>query len=258
MSTDQIEEDDGSQETSPLLGQDRPKSAGNVSSSEVYIDERPWYKRFASATVAHWSEWRIVYIAGVFVLIIDLGAAVSPPATLRMLEAAVCRRFYATEDPGIMDVDEDIPESYCKLDPIQSELALVNGGIVACQSIIGISELSMYHGGELRLLLGMLSAIPWGVVADKKGRRLVIVIGIIGLLLFDGWYYFVCESFPDPEPDGRGRALTGEIGYFYKQLPPRAIWAGALFIAIGGGSPVLASIVIAILADASPPELRCV
>ena len=45
----------------------------------------------------------------------------------------------------------------------------------------------------------MLSAIPWGVVADKKGRRLVIVIGIIGLLLNDGWYYFVCESFSDPE-----------------------------------------------------------
>ena len=145
MSTDHIEEDDGAQETSPLLGHDRPKSAGDVSTNEVNIDERPWSKRFASAAVAHWSKWRIVYIAGLFALIIDLGGYLAAPAQLRMLEATICRRFYATEDPGIMDVDEDIPELYCKLDPIQSELALVNGWNLACQSIIGIYALHKYH-----------------------------------------------------------------------------------------------------------------
>ena len=44
------------------------------------------------------------------------------------------------------------------------------------------------------LLVGVIVAMPWGVLADKKGRRFVTSLGILGLLLRQVWGYVVCKS----------------------------------------------------------------
>ena len=41
--------------------------------------------------------------------------------------------------------------------------------------------------------MGILVAVPFGIMADSKGRRLVIAICAIGFTLSDAWVIFVCE-----------------------------------------------------------------
>jgi hypothetical protein len=50
----------------------------------------------------------------------------------------------------------------------------------------------------------------------------------------------------------------GESGYFYQVFPIEAVWTSALFLIVGGGSPVLNAVVFAMLADAITPEKRYV
>ena len=43
--------------------------------------------------------------------------------------------------------------------------------------------------------LGVLFALPWGVLADKRSRRLVAFLCILGVLLNELWYLVIGQSF---------------------------------------------------------------
>ena len=43
-------------------------------------------------------------------------------------------------------------------------------------------------------VLGLLLAIPFGILADKLGRRVMLIASLLGLALSSGWVLFVCMS----------------------------------------------------------------
>jgi MFS family permease len=85
-------------------------------------------------------------------------------------------------------------------------------------------------------LLGLLFAIPYGILADIRGRRLVIALSLTGAILSNSWVFLVFFS------EG---AMPFWTIYVYPQLQY-----------IGGGGFVLGAVTMAIVADIVPSESR--
>jgi MFS family permease len=82
----------------------------------------------------------------------------------------------------------------------------------------------------------LLFALPYGILADKRGRRLVIGLGLLGQMLCDSYILLIL--------------------YFFNIFPTRAVLAASVFRCIGGGNAILLATGHAIIADASPSKMR--
>ncbi|CAI4215795.1 unnamed protein product [Parascedosporium putredinis] len=140
--------------------------------------------------------------------LVDYPNFMGDAAKVRMLELGLCRDHYRVHDPSLIGDDGSVPEELCKLKGVQSSLA--------------------------RIIL----AIPFGVLADKWGRKLICSIGILGVILHDTWYFVSL--------------------YFYKAFPTNAVYGAPAFILLGGGSVVVPAMIMAMLTHASTDEFRTV
>ncbi|RTE68955.1 hypothetical protein BHE90_016667 [Fusarium euwallaceae] len=169
----------------------------------------------------HFSQWSALYVCGLFILLVDVPNFLSEVPKLRMLELGLCRDYYAATDPSVIGRDGSVPEHLCKVHEIQSALAKMRG-------ILGMVE----------GISGLILAIPYGVLADSKGRRLVTGLGLLGFVLRDIWAFAVL--------------------YFHQTFPVRAVYAAPAFLVLGGGSTVISPMIMAIIAAATPEESRYV
>ncbi|KAF9876942.1 major facilitator superfamily transporter [Colletotrichum karsti] len=155
-------------------------------------------------------------IVGIFCAVVLVGSAsgglwVIP--TTRKVEDIVCRHYYDVLS------SENIDESLCKEDAIQSKVAYIFAIYSALQASIGAA-----------------CAFPWGIVADRLGRKWVFSLTILGMSFDQAWFAAVC-AFP-------------------KTLPLEALWFGPTFLVLGGGNAVLSAIVFSMLADVTTSENR--
>ncbi|KAF5969583.1 hypothetical protein FBULB1_10157 [Fusarium bulbicola] len=86
--------------------------------------------------------------------------------------------------------------------------------------------------GMIEGIPGLILAIPYGVLADSKGRRLVTGLSLLGFVLRDIWAFTVL--------------------YFHRVFPVRAVYAAQAFLVLGGGSTVISPMIMAIIAAAIP------
>ncbi|KAI8242176.1 Efflux pump ustT [Colletotrichum sp. SAR 10_99] len=155
-------------------------------------------------------------IVGIFCAIILLGSAAGGLWTIpttRKVEDIVCRHYYDVLS------NENIDESLCKEDAIQSKVAYIFAVYSALQASIGA-----------------ICAFPWGIVADRLGRKMVFSLTIFGMALDQAWFATVC-AFP-------------------RVIPLEALWFGPSMLMIGGGNAVLSAIVLSMLADVTTSENR--
>lgn len=85
-------------------------------------------------------------------------------------------------------------------------------------------------------LPGLVLAVPYGMLADHRGRRLVAGLCLIGFILRDVCYFVIL--------------------YWYKSFPQRAVYAAPLFTILGGGSTVISPMIMAIVAASVSEESR--
>ncbi|GJD03580.1 major facilitator superfamily transporter [Colletotrichum higginsianum] len=134
------------------------------------------------------------------------------PAT-RQVEDVVCRQHY--------DVLEPIDEDRCKEDAIQSRVAMV---------------FAIY--GALQATIAAASAVPWGIVADRVGRKMVFSLAVLGMMLDQLWFLLVC-AFP-------------------WIFPLNAMWFGSSLQVIGGGNLVVSAVIFSMLTDITTSENRLI
>ncbi|KAK3299611.1 general substrate transporter [Chaetomium fimeti] len=130
----------------------------------------------------------------------------------RLMEDAVCHEHY--DKPR----SEPIEERLCKVDGVQKELAFL-GGI----------------GAVLNSVVGLLSALPYGVLADRIGRKPSFLLAYFGIFLCFAWGPIILRS---ETPHIRLGIL------------------GSLFFLIGGGIPVAINSLNAMASDISSDSDR--
>ncbi|KAF3397750.1 hypothetical protein F1880_005644 [Penicillium rolfsii] len=151
------------------------------------------------------SHLRLLVLVGITIVACDFGNALTLAPQISIFENLICRRSGTDGD--------------CKSPEIQAELAL----------LIGWKE-------TLDQLPGIILALPYGLAADRIGRKPILVFCLIGLLLEEVAIRLVC--------------------WWNVALPLRMIWATPVFQIIGGGSQTATAMVYAMITDVVPIDRR--
>lgn len=179
----------------------------------------PLHRGRISAFRQHVQQWRTFYSCLLLLFLVDAPMFMSEGPRIRMLEMGLCREYYETRDPGVIGPDGSVPERLCKLRDIQSPLARLRGFL-----------------GLLDGVPGLLFAVPYGILADARGRKLVAGACLLGLILRDAWTFVVL--------------------YLHDTFPLRAIYAAPTFVILGGGTTLFGPMIMAIVAAAVPEAFR--
>ncbi|RAO74362.1 uncharacterized protein BHQ10_010374 [Talaromyces amestolkiae] len=122
----------------------------------------------------------------------------------RLIEDNLCRRHDWQGAP--------IDEGRCKTDDIQSSLAYLNGSLSLVEAMVGL-----------------VVAFPFAVLADRTGRRPIILLSTVGSVLSLAWELAVIS--------------------FQGTMPVQLILAGPIFNVVGGGSTILVANLYSMASD---------
>ncbi|KAI1649890.1 MFS general substrate transporter [Daldinia loculata] len=197
-------------ETAPLLTNERPRRPSHRQRLSV-----------TSITSVHvpkvHSGRTIVNLLCLIILISSSSTGLIGIPETRLLEDAACRQYYGLDG----STSDPIDEKHCKENAIQNKVAF----ILAIQSSADAAA-------------GFLAAFPWGLAADRIGRKPVVALALAGSLLGIIW------------------AMT--VVYFHNIFPVELIWLGSLGNFLGGGSAVISGIVLSMIADSTTEEERAI
>ncbi|KAJ5794581.1 MFS transporter [Penicillium paradoxum] len=149
----------------------------------------------------------------------DFGISLVTIPQTRLYESIACYQYYESQDPSRIGPDGSVPERLCKIAPVQGEVAFIRGYEALFTAIPGVAL-----------------AIPYGLLADRWGRKPVVLMSIIGILLSMAFTLAVCG--------------------LQKIFPLRLVWLAPIFTVLGGGVPVLFSMILTMIADIMPENDR--
>ncbi|KAH7166369.1 major facilitator superfamily domain-containing protein [Dactylonectria macrodidyma] len=150
-----------------------------------------------------------------FLFIVEFSMFIMEPPLQQIMEDFVCHARYSDHRTGVTQT----PDERCKDADVQGTLAMARSWM-------------MWVG----MLVPLLVQIPYGIVADRYGRRPVLFLGLFGLVLGTAWYMIVLYH---PDAFSIWHLLLGSIPTL-----------------IGGGGSVVTAMVWTILSDSIPAARR--
>ncbi|KAF9875269.1 major facilitator superfamily transporter [Colletotrichum karsti] len=142
------------------------------------------------------------------VLLVNLAASLYQLPLNRVVERRLCREYYLSTDPSVIDQDGNVDEGLCKIDGVQQRLAWIQGTM------------------ETAWIVGdFVMTIPLGFLAERYGRRTILCLNLVPRIVMPAWAVIV--------------------GHFEQTLPTKAIVASP-FLSVLGGDCVFNSITYAI------------
>ncbi|KAL2384726.1 hypothetical protein RJZ90_001737 [Blastomyces dermatitidis] len=171
-----------------------------------------------------------VFLCVFIVFFIDSGAYLSIAPLARICEAIAHRTYYEKRDPGRYRLLEEIPEEKCKISPVQSELAFVQGLQISFEAL-PTDLLSGYAWVHFWTFMGILLSVPYGRLADnvRYGRKFTLALAVAGLLLGQLWVIMVC--------------------WFAQVMPLRSVWLGSAALLLGGGTGIAITMLMTMITD---------
>ncbi|KAI0811445.1 MFS general substrate transporter [Xylaria sp. FL0064] len=161
--------------------------------------------------VKHRRKWRVILLLYASVFLMMLGNSLYPAALIQVLEDIICSDYYNSPSGGIaLNLLLD-PDEGCKAHAVQKELALV----------LGVLQF-------VPVFAGVLCTVPYSLLADRIGRKPVLMLSGAGVVVAFAWVFAVC---------------------YFRFLPVRWIWLSGVLIFIGGGDPVLSSVAHVMITD---------
>ncbi|KAK4166959.1 general substrate transporter [Cladorrhinum sp. PSN259] len=138
---------------------------------------------------------KIIFLLATLMFLVTTSGMMLLIPIFRLVEDAFCHVYYE-KDPS-----EPIEERLCKIDAVQKQLAYLGG-----------------LGAVINSVVGMTAALPYGVLADRIGRKPTFILSYVGIILAFGWTPSLLA--------------LGKIQNLYLAT------LGSLFFLIGGGIPV--------------------
>ncbi|KAK4186417.1 major facilitator superfamily domain-containing protein [Podospora australis] len=174
---------------------------------------------------------RPAVIALVFVVmfLVELGVGMSIPPMNAIMEAIICRQMH--------------PDAFDTSPTTGTTLQYCAGGLIlsddpVCKSPDVQGYLAMLKGwtSTFECIPGILMAVPYGILSDRRGRRPVLGFTVVGMVL--------------------SQVFTFAVFYFSNIVPLWWIWLSAVFQFIGGGGNVFVAILYTLLADVVQVDQR--
>ncbi|OGM41898.1 MFS multidrug transporter [Aspergillus bombycis] len=159
------------------------------------------------------SAFAVTITACIVMLILDIASSVPTAPRMVIFEDIICRNHYA----AWWDISK---LGDCKVKAVQGELALINGWKETFEKIPAL-----------------LVSIPYGALADRIGRKKVLLLALTGCLLCDTWVAIMQGLFP-------------------RVFPLRAVWVSGLWQLVGGGGALVISMCYTLIGDVCSPEKR--
>ncbi|MCJ1473273.1 hypothetical protein MMC13_001924 [Lambiella insularis] len=157
----------------------------------------------------------VILLIVALIVSVDLPSVLQSSPTVRIIEDIFCKAYYEKNDPTKFSAGGTIEESLCKVDSVQAELAYLKGWM------------SFFDH-----LPGLFLAIPFGMMADKYGRKWLLVVNVIQMQIRACWVYLIL--------------------FFPNFFPVKLIWFEAVFGIFGGGSMVATALLFVIVSDVTP------
>lgn len=170
------------------LDERRPFLSPNAASTDGFKPSQPAPHR----TRCTWSWLRVVILIIVIAIVSDIGESLWAAPRVRLFEASICARYYHHHKPSLVPSTGDIPEDLCKIDPVQDQLASILAWQLFFDSIPAI-----------------LFPISFGNLADRHGRKWIIILVFLGYTLSYMWTLFVVGL---PRRLGHDKKLTDSFG----------------------------------------------
>ncbi|KAL3471960.1 major facilitator superfamily domain-containing protein [Aspergillus californicus] len=153
------------------------------------------------------------------VLAVEVGFVMAGGPMTRIYESIACREHFVVFDPTKIGSDGQVAEEFCKGKEVQSEVAAVKG------------YMEFFEG-----ILSVFLAIPYGLFADRYGRRKTLCFGIPGFIL---------------------NCVTMFVVMWFSDIfPLRAVWASCVTFVFGGGPVVTIAIIYTMMSDVTTEEER--
>ncbi|KAL7908231.1 hypothetical protein GGI35DRAFT_453658 [Trichoderma velutinum] len=154
----------------------------------------------------------IALLCLLLLLVVEFAATLLTISVSQIEEGILCRRFFP-------DVNDTITDPRCKSENVQSELSTIQG-----------------WGFTFAIIPGVITAVPYGVAADKYGRSVILSLSLLGIVLVEAGAVIICR--------------------FPHIFPLRLIWLAALFTMVGGGTFVFSAMIFTIASDISNAAQR--
>lgn len=166
-------------ERDPLLAR-----RGSAASDDEIEKKRAWTTKLFPTFTTISPKYRWVPLLGCTLIFINEAEYfVKQVATMRAIESMYCYSYYLSRGSDLVSMGKHIPEHLCKNDSIQKDLARTAGLIMF-----------------VRMLSAMIGAVPLGYVADRWGRKVVVVMHKINVVFSCGMWLGFCKSLsPIPQ-----------------------------------------------------------
>ncbi|KAJ5629585.1 hypothetical protein N7528_003242 [Penicillium herquei] len=189
---------------------------------------RPQQKRLWNALPQWtWIQWRVMLLAAFLMFSVNFGHFMGTAPQLAIFEDIIWLGREASH--MIIEFDNNI----CKSEPVQSELAFISG-----------------WKNTLDVLPALILALPYGVLADKVGRRPFVILSTVATAISECWPRVICIIPLVVYNAG----ILMIIGWF--NWPLRLVWLTGMFRAPGGGDQFATFILMTIIADVFNEEQR--
>lgn len=201
-------------EDAPFL--QRSDSAAPSSPQEP---DRPPSRHRQNNTQREKLRMRLMITLFAIILFVETGNSMTSGPGTRLFESIACRNFYNESDPSKIGPDGEVPEEDCKGPGVQGEIAIIKG------------YLELFDG-----VASIVLALPYGLLADRIGRKPTILLAIPGFVL--------------------NIIMQGCVLRFSDTIPLRAIWFSSLSWLFGGGVVVAAAVVWTMMTDVTTEAQR--
>ncbi|EPS29595.1 hypothetical protein PDE_04545 [Penicillium oxalicum 114-2] len=145
-----------------------------------------------------------------------LGDNLQPAALTQVMEDAICNAYYARNSTSVKIPGSTIDR--CKAHAVQKELAQVRG----YQQLVPV-------------FAALVCTVPYGLLAERVGRKRVLVLSGAGVCAALSWVLAVC---------------------YWQFANIRWVWLSGAILFLGGGDAVTSSLVHIMVTDTTRPAER--